>query len=161
MKILVKFGVVVALLAVAGGFTQIDSPLYRNDLEPLVVTTKEGTDIEFNVAVARTTADRAQGLMYIKFLPLDQGMLFHFPRERVLSMWMKNTYIALDMWFVSKSGEVVAVVEHTTPESLQSISSKVPTSVVVEVNAGLSQLLGVTPGATLVHTLFATDEPDS
>lgn len=154
MKRFTQFGLVVLLLVIPAGYAQIDSPLYRLPLETMRVHTPEGAEIEFEIVVVKTNADRAQGLMYIKYLPLDHGMLFQFPRERVLSMWMKNTHVSLDMWFVSSKGEIVHVVEHTTPESLESISSQEPVSVVVEVNAGLSSLLGVTPGTVIEHRSF-------
>ncbi|MCY3627731.1 MAG: DUF192 domain-containing protein [Gammaproteobacteria bacterium] len=154
MKRFTKFGLVVVLLAISAGYAQIDSPLYRLPLETMLVQTPEGAEIEFEIVVVNTNADRAQGLMYVRFLPLDHGMLFQFPRKRVLSMWMKNTHISLDMWFVSNDGEIVHVVEHTTPESLESISSQEPAAVVVEVNAGLSSLLGVTPGTVIEHRSF-------
>ena len=147
MKRFTKFGLVVLLLVIPAGYAQIDSPLYRLPLETIRVQTPEGAEIEFEIVVVNTNADRAQGLMYIKYLPLDHGMLFQFPRERVLSMWMKNTHVSLDMWFVSSNGEIVHVVEHTTPESLAVFRRRTRVGR-LECDAGLSSLLGVTPQVT-------------
>lgn len=69
-------------------------------------------------------------------------------------MWMKNTHVPLDMWFVDQRGQIQKVVPHTVPHSLDSIKSDTPVRVVIEVNAGLSALLGVTKGAVINHRVF-------
>ena len=73
-------------------------------------------------------------------------------------MWMKNTHVSLDMWFVDAQGRIEKVVTHTVPHSLSSIKSDTPVRAVIEVNAGLSTLLGVTPGAVLAHDVFRRDQ---
>lgn len=133
---------------------QIESPLYLNELNTLAVYTTDGITAHFKAVTVTTRADQAQGLMYIRHLPLDQGMVFSHSRPQILSMWMKNTYVPLDMWFVDSQGRVSKVVKDTTPHSLVSIKSDVPVSAVIEVNAGLSTLLGVTKGATIKHQVF-------
>ena len=137
---------------------QLRSPLYLHELESLVVRTSDGITAHFDVVTVTTQADQAQGLMYVRHLPLDQGMVFSYARTQVLSMWMKNTYVPLDMWFVDAQGRVANVVARTTPQSLKSIKSDTPVRAVIEVNAGLSALLGVTVGAVVEHPVFQHDE---
>lgn len=136
---------------------QINSPLYQRELESLSVRTIEGIKAHFEVVTVTTQADQAQGLMHVRHLPLNQGMVFSYSRAQVLSMWMKNTHISLDMWFVDAHGRITKVVTHTVPHSLTSIKSDTPVRSVIEVNAGLSSLLGVTKGAVVKHRVFRQD----
>ena len=133
---------------------QIRSPLYLNELETLVVRTTDGLSAQFKVVTVTTDADQAQGLMHIRHLPIDRGMLFSYSRSQVLSMWMKNTHVPLDMWFVDQRGQIQKVVTHTVPHSLDSIKSDTLVRAVIEVNAGLSTLIGVTEGAVIDHRVF-------
>ncbi|MXW07053.1 MAG: DUF192 domain-containing protein [Gammaproteobacteria bacterium] len=145
----------IALLAVwPSSEGQLRSPLYLNELETMVVRTTEGFSAQFKVVTVTTDADQAQGLMYIRHLPIDRGMLFSYSRSQVLSMWMKNTHVPLDMWFIDDQGRIQKVVTHTVPHSLDSIKSDTPVRAVIEVNAGLSTLLGVTKGAVIEHRVF-------
>ncbi len=130
---------------------QIDSALYRLDVAPLIVRTVDGAKAEFRAVTVKTPEDLRQGLMHIRFLPLDQAMIFAYTEDRYLSMWMKNTYIPLDMWFVAADGTIKMVAHNTEPHSLDSISSDVPVRFVIEINAGLSKLVGITEGATVEH----------
>src|SRR5690606_34246705 len=63
-------------------------------LEPLAIVTREGQRPAFQVEVARSEADRAQGLMFRRSMAADRGMLFDFERVEPVSMWMQNTYIS-------------------------------------------------------------------
>ena len=59
-------------------------------------------NITFNVEVAKTIEERRIGLMYRKKLLNNEGMLFIFPREKIIQLWMKNTYIPLDVILFQK-----------------------------------------------------------
>ena len=108
----------------------------------------------FIVEIARTYDQRQRGLMFRSELPQDTGMLFHFGKETKLAMWMKNTFISLDMLFINKHGIIHRVVENTTPLSLQTIPGGAPTMVVVELNAGVTRRLGINAGDKVVHDIF-------
>ncbi len=139
---------------------QVDSPLFLNEKSRLHVTTVDGATTVFQVVSVTSRSELSRGLMHVRFMPLDQGMVFQYDRDRTVSMWMKNTHIPLDMWFVTKEGRVSKVVRNTEPLSLQSISSDGPVRAVVEVNAGLSALIGVTEGARLDHAAFSPDRDE-
>ena len=87
--------------------------------------------------------------MFRRSMPDGEGMLFDFGGDRPVSMWMKNTYIPLDMIFIGSDRTVKHVAERTTPLSERSIASPVPVRYVLEVNAGVSDALGIEPGAAL------------
>ena len=137
---------------------QVNSPLFLYEKSDLVIETEDGATATFKVVAVTKSEDLTQGLMNVQFMPLDQGMLFLHRTKRNVSMWMKNTHIALDMWFVSSEGVITKVVTETVPESTDLIRSDGPLTAVVEVNAGLSALIGVTPGARLRHSAFT--DPD-
>ena len=61
-------------------------------------------------------------------------------------MWMKNTYLPLDMLFIREDGTVSSIVANTEPLSLRSISSEEPVTYVLELNAGIAERLGIVPG---------------
>lgn len=96
--------------------------------------------------VAVTPAQRAQGLMYVRELGEYEGMLFPNRQPAVASMWMKNTYIPLDMLFILEDGKIAAIAENTTPLSEQSVNPGVPVIAVLELAGGFSGRHGVAAG---------------
>jgi uncharacterized membrane protein (UPF0127 family) len=124
------------------------------ELEPLQIVSKSGVH-SFQVELARTNQQRQQGLMYRKSVPEGYGMLFDFgmpPQES--TMWMKNTYVSLDMIFIRPDGRIHRIAENTTPESEATISSRGPVRAVLEVVAGTAKKLGLAPGDEVAHSLF-------
>jgi uncharacterized protein len=122
-------------------------------VEPLEIVTASGAH-GFEVEVARSAREREIGLMYRRSLPAEQGMLFEFRKEQIVYMWMKNTYISLDMIFVSKTGQVVGVKQNATPQSEEIITSGRPAAAVIELNAGVAKAIGVMPGDSVRHAIF-------
>lgn len=108
----------------------------------------------FAVEVMRNDEDRARGLMFRRFLPADRGMLFDFTREEPVMMWMKNTFIPLDMIFIARDGSIVSIAENTEPMSERTIPSGRPALAVLEVNAGTAARLGLKAGDRVEHALF-------
>jgi uncharacterized protein len=90
----------------------------------------------FGAWVADTPARQRQGLMFVRELPPERGMLFVHESPQVLSMWMKNTYISLDMVFIGPDLRIVRVAPRTTPHSLATVSSGAPAIAVLELRAG-------------------------
>ena len=105
----------------------------------------------FNIYLADEPWQKARGLMFVKALPQDWGMLFRYPAERHISMYMKNTLISLDMLFIAKGGNIIHIAARTTPGSLESIYPEAPALAVLEINGGLSEQLGVTPGQRVLY----------
>ena len=125
---------------------------------PLVAVTPLGK-FDFNVEIAATDAQRTTGLMYRQSMARDAGMLFDFKISRPVMMWMKNTYLPLDMVFIDKSGRIVRIAKDTTPHSLDVISSGGPVRYVLELNAGTSERVGLQAGQVLQHRLFGNLQP--
>lgn len=120
----------------------------------LQVTGSDGRVHAFQVWMADTDARRSRGLMFVKQMKADAGMLFVYPRPQRISMWMKNTELSLDMVFVAANGRVLNVVSHTKPQSLDTIDSAGPALGVVELNAGTAERLGIRAGSQVIHAAF-------
>ena len=107
------------------------------------------------VWLADTPQRQAQGLMFVRSLPATRGMLFVHDPPRAISMWMKNTYIPLDMVFIDDSGHIQQIVEQTTPHSLDLIRSNAPARAVLEIAGGEAKRLGLHPGQQISHAALA------
>ncbi len=132
----------------------LDSPVAR--AEPVCVDLAGGAVQRYEVEVAATPAARAQGLMFRRDLAPGAGMLFDFGRDEIARMWMKNTFIPLDMVFAARDGTVRSIVRNARPRSLDTISSRVPVRAVLEVNGGEAERTGLAPGDRLRHPVFGT-----
>jgi uncharacterized membrane protein (UPF0127 family) len=105
--------------------------------------------------VADTPPRQSQGLMFVEKLEPGTGMLFLYPGPpRPLGMWMKNTLIPLDMLFISKDGRIARIARSTRPHSLETISSLMPASAVLEIGGGEAQRLGIEVGDRVEHAAF-------
>ena len=122
-------------------------------IQPLEIVTKSGVQM-FSVEMATTEEEKTTGLMYRKELPDGKGMLFDFTPEQEVSMWMKNTYISLDMIFIRADGRILRIAENTEPLSTRIISSRGLAKGVLEVIAGTAQKYGIQPGDQVAHPLF-------
>ena len=106
---------------------------------------------EFQVWLADNPQRQSQGLMFVRSLPAARGMLFVHDQPREFSMWMKNTYIPLDMVFISDSGRIQQIIEQATPHSLDLIRSDKPALAVLEIAGGEARRLGLHPGQKVTH----------
>ena len=113
---------------------------------PAVTLKVNGTPL--TLQVADDEAKREKGLMYVKAMPADAGMLFVFTTERPLTFWMKDTAIDLDIVFLDHGGRVVAVKTMRAYDQTY-VSSEEPCAYAVELNAGAAQRLGLKVGQTL------------
>jgi uncharacterized membrane protein (UPF0127 family) len=110
----------------------------------------------FKVWLADNPQRQAQGLMFVRSLPDLRGMLFVHDEPRPISMWMKNTYIPLDMVFIDVHGRIQQIVEETTPHSLDLIQSTQPAAAVLEIAGGEAKRLGIHPGQRVSHPALAS-----
>lgn len=115
-----------------------------------IVETSALRCIALAVFLADNDSRRSQGLMRIARLEEYEGMLFYFNRQARVAMWMKNTYIPLDMFFIRDDGSIAAVVERTTPMSTARIVSPVPVAMVLELNAGFAESKSLRVGNRLL-----------
>ena len=120
------------------------------DAEEIWIVTAQGRFL-FTAEIADDPDERSQGLMFRESMPAKHGMLFDFGRVRPVQMWMRNTPLPLDMVFLDETGTVTHVAERTTPFSDAIIDSGGPVSHVLELNAGISRLIGRKPGDRVEH----------
>jgi hypothetical protein len=140
--------VLLALLALAPARALADG-----STEQLVITTSKGP-VTFDVEVMRTDEERAKGLMYRRYMPEQRGMLFDFKAPGPVAMWMKNTYIPLDMVFIRQDGTIARIAEDTEPHSTRTIASGEDVIAVLELNAGATARAGIKPGDRVQHAMF-------
>jgi uncharacterized protein len=142
------------LLVLAGALSMFAGVGARAaSIQPLEIVTKTGVHV-FSVEMATTEEEKTTGLMYRKELADGKGMLFDFSPEQEVSMWMKNTYISLDMIFIRADGRILRIAENTEPMSTRIISSRGSAKAVLEVIAGTAQKYGIAPGDRVGHPLF-------
>jgi len=118
--------------------------------EVLIIEASEHACYRFDLYLAVNTAQQRRGLMHVRQLPEWSGMLFVYREPGMHSMWMKNTYIPLDMLFIRGDGSVASVATDTEPLSLESIGSTEPVNFVLELNAGVSRKLHIDAGSKLI-----------
>jgi uncharacterized membrane protein (UPF0127 family) len=100
----------------------------------------------FKVWVADTPERAEQGLMFVSDLPESTGMVFPLVPPRVERMWMKNTYIELDMLFVDAAGRISKITPRAQPLKLDTLSSDSPVAAVVELRGGEAAKLALSVG---------------
>ena len=144
-----------AAVLVVVGFAVASAPAGAASFQPLEIVTKNGVQV-FSVEIATTDEEKQTGLMYRKELADGKGMLFDFNPEQEVSMWMKNTYVSLDMIFIRADGRILRIAENTEPLSTKIISSEGPARAVLEVVAGTAQKYGIRPGDRVGHPLFGS-----
>ena len=118
--------------------------------DTLVVEADDGKQHDFRVYLATDREQQRQGLMFVRSLPDDVGMLFVYEGSAVQSMWMKNTYLPLDIVFATRDGAIKTVHRDTTPLSLKSLSSGVPVTYVLELKAGTARRLNIGTNSRII-----------
>ena len=114
----------------------------------------------FRVELAKSLSQRMQGLQGRQTLDAKAGMLFVFETPTIATMWMKNTYIPLDMLFLDSNGNIAAIAQNTQPMSLQPIRPPEPVKAVLELNAGTVASLGIKLGDRVLHPFVEGATPD-
>jgi uncharacterized membrane protein (UPF0127 family) len=123
----------------------------KSAYHPLTIHKKDGSEIVFQVEIARTPEQMEKGLMNRKRLPKMTGMLFLLGENKIVEMWMKDTYLPLDILFIDKDGIIQKIEENAKPSSEDTISSDTSVIAVLEINAMLSKKLHINVGDTVVY----------
>ncbi len=113
------------------------------DRDTLIIESDDGLRHEFDIYLATSFDQQRRGLMFVRKMPETTGMLFVYEDTDYHSMWMKNTYISLDLIFARIDGSVSSVIHGAQPLSLTSRASIEPVSYVLELNAGMARRLGI------------------
>ena len=121
-------------------------PVSGLEVIPLTITSL-GKTHTFQVEVARSPQEQARGLMFRTEMGSDEGMLFPYAQPQILSFWMKNTVLSLDLVFIGPDRRVVNVAANAVPYSEAPILSDAPAIATLELNAGRARELGIVAGA--------------
>lgn len=119
------------------------------DQDTLVIRASEHACHRFDIWIARTRAQQTRGLMFVRELPKHAGMLFVYAEPGPRSMWMKNTYVPLDIAFIREDGVISSLIENAEPLSLRSLSSIEPVTYVLELGGGVTESLGIRGGDSI------------
>ena len=142
-----RFGFVLALILMAAPLLGRTHAAEQGTLE---IATKSGVRV-FSVELAVTDDERAKGLMFRKEVPEGYGMLFDFKKEQMVTMWMKNTYVPLDMLFIKSDGRIARIAENTKVLSEDIIPSGQPVRAVLEVVGGTAPKYGIAAGDKVAY----------
>jgi uncharacterized membrane protein (UPF0127 family) len=143
-----------AAAAPAPARAQYVEPLSAFPQSSLTIRTAAGKLINFKVWTADSPRRDEQGLMFVHEMDEHAGMLFLFPQSKRVTMWMKNTYISLDMLFMNRLGKIDYIAARTTPLSEDIIGPPDPEFAVLELNGGATTRLGIKVGDFVLHPSF-------
>lgn len=121
--------------------------------ESLTLVTQTGPH-KFDVEIAATRAQQSRGLMYRRSMNPAHGMLFAYNEPQYISMWMRNTYISLDMVFILPNGRIHRIETMTEPHSERIIESGSQISAVLELLAGTAARINLKAGDKVLHPHF-------
>ncbi|WP_254082073.1 DUF192 domain-containing protein [Devosia sp. WQ 349K1] len=139
-------------LAAAATALVVALPLAAYSQEETLTIKSSTGDHVFTVEVVDTPETRAKGLMNVHELAPDAGMLFDFKEERPVAFWMMNTFIPLDMLFITSDGTIKNIHVNAVPHDKTSIPSDGPVQYVLEVPGGRTVELGIEAGDSVVHS---------
>ncbi len=135
---------------IAAAFVLASSALAQNsDLDEafekdvLIIHASEHACYRLDIYLAINNEQRARGLMHVRSLPQTTGMLFVYESDGYLSIWMRNTYIPLDIVFARADGSVSSIEYDAEPLSLRSMQALEPVRYVLELNAGVAKKLSI------------------
>ncbi len=143
----VKYAIVTAAVALqfcAGG-------LWAACSDSIATIVSDTTKIRFNVELAITPEEKAQGLMHRDTLANRAGMLFIYDRPQPVAFWMRNTLIPLDMIFIDDQGRVAHIHHNAIPLDETPIYGGDAIKAVLEINAGLAKKYAITTTSTVIH----------
>jgi uncharacterized membrane protein (UPF0127 family) len=146
-----RAGALLSLLLIAACFfTSSVEAMRREDMK---LHTAKGVKV-ISVEITETQEEKMKGLMYRPSLPDNQGMIFAYDPPREITMWMRNTYIPLDMVFIRPDGVIHRIEAWTRPFSEEIIASKGDVAACLELAGGAAERMGLKPGDRVEHSMF-------
>jgi len=124
--------------------TPVGQPQTGLQRVPLTITSANGVH-HFNVEVAQTEQQQSKGLMFVRHLAPNHGMIFPFSPPQEVSFWMENTLIPLDIVFI-RDDHTIARITHAKPLDETLLPSGGPIVAVLEIGGGRAEQLGIAPG---------------
>lgn len=115
---------------------------------------------EYNYHSQTQINEKKQLKEYHHLIKFKQGMLFDYGESNVISMWMKNTFIPLDIIFLDNDYKVIHYHKNATPHSLEPLSSKKEAYYAIELNAGSIDDLNISVGDNIKEWIKIIDELD-
>ena len=116
--------------------------------DELLIHTKNQT-LFYQTDIAKTKESQEKGLMFLKEIPENYGMTFLFNKPKIIHMWMKNTFIPLDMLFFDENNKIIHIHKNAEPFSKEIISSIAPAVGVVEISGGNADNQNIQIGDTI------------
>ena len=144
------FGLLPLLCLAAVATAQELPPLDETFERDVLVVDGSTACHRFDVYLALTRQQQRRGLMFVRDLPTTTGMLFVYSRSADVSIWMRNTLISLDIVFARSGGDISFIHRNAETQSDRSISPNEPSQYVLELNAGVTERLGIEPGSRLL-----------
>ena len=120
----------------------------------LAIRTSSGKVVNFKIWEADTPKREQQGMMFIREMDEHTGMLFMFPENKPVTMWMKNTYVSLDLVFLNAQGKIDYIAANATPRSEAIIGPPTPEFAVLELKGGACESFGIKVGDKVLHKNF-------
>ena len=119
----------------------------------VTIATKFG-ELHYRVEVADTARLKSIGLMYRSSMPEEQGMLLLNEKPQRMNIWMKNTFIPLDIIYIDRDGYIVRIVENARTESTSVMPSGGKVMAVLELNAGQVQQQEIAIGDRVTYKVY-------
>jgi uncharacterized protein len=152
-RVLLAGGLLIAASA-ALAQSAAPEPLSAFPQSLLAIRTSAGKVVNFKIWEADTPKREEQGMMFIREMDEHTGMLFMFPENKPVSMWMKNTYVSLDLLFMNAQGKIDYIAEKATPKSEAIIGPPTPEFAVLELKGGACERFGIKVGDKVLHKNF-------
>ena len=105
--------------------------------------------------LAANSASHLCGLAFRDNLPVNHGMLFVYPRQQILSFWMKNTFIPLSIAFLDGAGNIREIHDMDPAYPTRRYTSKLPARYALEVKKGWFSDKGIKVGDRVEFDLSA------
>lgn len=156
MRRLRRLALAVALLAAACGGGGGDDGSSAGTLDGFSRARISVGGVVFEAWLARTPDERARGLMFAgeeDLAPLPdgtpRGMLFLYDEDRLLSFFMRDTFVPLDLAYAAADGRIVET-HRLQPLDETSVVARVPVRYAFEARQGTFAALGIGVGDVIV-----------